>query len=424
MDEAAKKQYVSDNMDSDLQLVLADSGVSLDNQVSIARHYGSLRKFRAVGDSRAEVRRACLNDFAIPQDTPESRAQAAAVVSSWEVAQEYINKEVEIRAEAKVLGQPRALQVHERQAMIKAVEQVYGSLQEAESPSAEYLSVKAEETESNEPVAAPLDEVTSKKDSTTSGMQSGLDSSGHIRITWTKSKAKLPSTTEDYRRVMRVEMNAWLCMAARYRAKSWLHGLTPEPFNRFVDYILGEKVYSVQIPSLQGEGHQKVKPDWSIVLGYEHKLRKEAFKLVIKEGHTLANALSMVIRDADLKETYFTTPVALRAAMAANSDRPPFSKFQRPNLKGFGDFRGDFKGKGKWSKGGKGEKGGKGAKGHEARKELQGLQLVWRTPDGRDLCFGFNAGHCSGKCNRVHQCRVKGCYGDHPAIEHKAKSDS
>ncbi|CAK9047465.1 unnamed protein product, partial [Durusdinium trenchii] len=87
--------------------------------------------------------------------------------------------------------------------------------------------------------------------------------------------------------------------------------------------------------------------------------------------------------------------------MAANSDRPPFSKFQRPNLKGFGDFRGDFKGKGKWSKGGKGEKGGKGAKGHEARKELQGLQLVWRTPDGRDLCFGFNAGHCSGKCNRV-----------------------
>ena len=131
---------------------------------------------------------------------------------------------------------------------------------------------------------------------------------------------------------MRVEMNAWLCMAARYRAKSWLHGLTPEPFNRFVDYILGEKVYSIQIPSLQGEGHQKVKPDWSIVLGYEHKLRKEAFKLVIKEGHTLANALSMVIRDADLKETYFTTPVALRAAMAAkvivprsvsSSDRTP-----------------------------------------------------------------------------------------------------
>ena len=416
MDEPAQKQFVADNMDSDLQFVLADSGVELEHQVAIARHYGSLRKFRALGDTRAEVRRACLHDFAIPQDTPEGRAQSASVVSSWEVAQEYIAKEVEIRAEAKVLGQPRALQVHERQAMLKAVEQVYGILQEAESPSADYLSVKAEETESNEPIAAPLDEVTSKKDSTTSGMQSGLDSSGHIRITRTRTKAKLPSNTEEYRRVMRVEMNAWLCMAARYRAKAWLHGLTPDPFNRFVDFILGDRVYNIQVPSLQGEGVQKVKPDWSIILAYENKLRKEAFKLVIREGYTLAEALGSVIKDADLKETYFTTPVALRAAMSV--ERPPPNKFQRSSYKGFGDFKGDWKGKGKSWKGGKGDKGGKGSKG-EVRKELQGLQLAWRTPDGRDLCFAFNSGSCDGKCNRVHQCRVKGCYGDHPAVKHK-----
>ena len=137
MDEAQQKEYVAANMDSDLQFVLSDSGVSLEGQVAIARRYGNMRKFRAVGDTRADVRRACLNDFAIPQDTPESRAETAAVVSAWEVAQEYISKEVEIRAEAKVLGQPRALQVHERQAMLKAVELVYGPLQEAEAPSAE-----------------------------------------------------------------------------------------------------------------------------------------------------------------------------------------------------------------------------------------------------------------------------------------------
>ena len=424
MDEAEQKRYVAEHMDSDLQFVLTDSGVFLEHQVTIARHYGSMRKFRAVGDTRAEVRRSCLTDFAIPQDTPENRAQAAAIVSSWEVAQEYIAKEVEIRAEAKVLGQPRSLQVHERQAMIKAVEQVYGVLQEAEAPSSDYLSVKAEETESNEPQAAPLDEVTSKRDSTTSGMQSGLDSTGHIRITRAKTKARLPSSTEDYRRVMKVETNAWLCMAARYRAKSWLHGLTPDPFNRFVDYILGEKVYNIQIPSLQGEGSQRVKPDWSIILGYEHKLRKEAFKLVVRDGHTLADALHLVIRDADLKETYFTTPVALRAAMSANLDRPPTSKWQRTDYKGYNEHKGFFKGhKGKWGKGDKGGK-AKGGKGGEVRKEFQGLQLAWRTPDGRELCFGYNSGSCDGKCNRVHQCRVKGCYGDHPAIKPKEVTGS
>ena len=85
MNEAEQKEYVSANMDSDLQFVLADSGVTLAGQVAIARHYGSLRKFRAIGDTRAEVRRACLADFAIPQDAPESRAEAAAIVSSWEI---------------------------------------------------------------------------------------------------------------------------------------------------------------------------------------------------------------------------------------------------------------------------------------------------------------------------------------------------
>eukprot|EP00435_Cladocopium_sp_Y103_P075547 s103_g59.t1 len=98
MNEAEQKQFVADRMDSDLQFVLADSGVSLAGQVAIARHYGNMRKFRAVGDTRAEVRRACLADFAIPQDTP---AETASIVSAWEVAQEYISKEVEIRAEAK-----------------------------------------------------------------------------------------------------------------------------------------------------------------------------------------------------------------------------------------------------------------------------------------------------------------------------------
>jgi hypothetical protein len=28
-----------------------------------------------------------------------------------------------------------------------------------------------------------------------------------------------------------------MVMAARYKAKAWLHGLAPEPFNRFVDFI-------------------------------------------------------------------------------------------------------------------------------------------------------------------------------------------
>ena len=53
-------------------------------------------------------------------------------------------------------------------------------------PSAAYLSQKSEETETNELVASPLDEVVSPKESTTSCIQSSIDSSGHLRVTRTK----------------------------------------------------------------------------------------------------------------------------------------------------------------------------------------------------------------------------------------------
>eukprot|EP00435_Cladocopium_sp_Y103_P065408 s26_g27.t1 len=257
MNEAEQEEFAA----ASLQFVLTDSGVTSHGQVSIAPRYGSMRKFRAAGDTRAEVRRACLTDFAILHDTPDSRAEAAAVVSAWEVAQEYNAKEVEIRAEAKVLGQPMQLLVQERM----------------------------------------------------------------------------------------------ICMCT--------------------------------------------------VLNIEHKLRKEAMKLVVREGVTLADSLAGVIRDAELKETYFTTPVALRAAMSSHAGGFQQNKVQRSNRKGSSKSS-PPKGKGKSGKG----------KGKEIRKELQ---LAWRTPDNRELRFGYDAGTCSGKCDRVHQCRVKGCYGDHPAFKHK-----
>ena len=299
-----QREYVSEHMDADMQFVVSEAGVSLDNQVAIARYYGSLRKFGALADDRQGVRTACPQDFAIPQDTPPNRSQVAAIVTAWETAKELVAKETEIRAEAKVLGQPRILQTHERQAMMKAVEALYGVIPDSEAPSADYLSQKSEETETNEPIASPLDEVVSRKESTTSSIQSSIDSSGHLRVTRTKCKSKMPSSTEDYRRVMRIEANAWLCMAARYRAKPWLNGLVASDFTKFVDFILGDRVYGIQLPSSTTEFAQKVKPDWSIVLAYEFKLRREVMKLITQQARTMSEALSLVTRDADLKEAF------------------------------------------------------------------------------------------------------------------------
>lgn len=107
VDPAVHREFVRDHCDSDLQYILDESGIDIAHQAAISRHYGSLRKFTALGDDRAAIRTACFQDFAIPADTPENRSQIAAIVSAWETAKEYVAKEVELRAEAKVMGQPR-----------------------------------------------------------------------------------------------------------------------------------------------------------------------------------------------------------------------------------------------------------------------------------------------------------------------------
>ena len=106
MDEAAQRQFVADNMDSDLQFVMADSGVSLASQVAVSRHiYGSMRRFGAIADDPGTRRAICVQDFAIVQVNPTGRAQVASSVSAWETARDMVAKEIEIRAEAKILGQ-------------------------------------------------------------------------------------------------------------------------------------------------------------------------------------------------------------------------------------------------------------------------------------------------------------------------------
>ncbi|CAE7290582.1 unnamed protein product [Symbiodinium sp. CCMP2592] len=195
--------------------------------------------------------------------------------------------------EAEVMGKAYSawiLQTQERQAMLRAVSAAYGKLNEAETPSAEYLALKAEETEQNEPTAAQLDTITSKRDSQTATIQSSVDPAGHLRITKTKQKVEMPQNSEAYRRVLKIE------------------GLTMADFTKFVDYILGERVAGLRLEQATGydSSHNALfRPPWGIVLRYEYKLRKEAFRLVNDEGQTLQDALAAVTKDSELKEVHF-----------------------------------------------------------------------------------------------------------------------
>eukprot|EP00435_Cladocopium_sp_Y103_P038052 s612_g10.t1 len=411
LDDNQKREFLQKNATSDLQYVWEDSEVSLETQYKLAQHYKSLRVFIALAESTAEVRNALRTDFQVDANAgAEQRAEAARVVSAWIFGKQLYEKETELHAESKVMGMPRNLQHSERQAMLKAVEGTLGPLSDQDTPSAEYLAVKVEECENGEISAATLDEVTSKAHKNTASLQTSLDSSGHVRVVKNKTKGSLPANTEEYRQSMKLEAISWLCMSAKFKSKHWLSDLKYDHFQKFIDFILGDRVNSIKVP--MDNQQVSLKPSWALVLQYEHRLRREAVKLVNRGEKTLAEALTSVIKDPDLKEAFFTTPLALTA-----SESP--AKYQRTSHKGNHDSNNRFKGKGKnHQKGGNFHKGSfKGHKGGGKGKHGD-LPLVSQTPDGRDICFAFNSQGCNGKCGRVHVCRVKGCFGDHAAREH------
>lgn len=412
VDDVARRAYLAEHVSSDLQYIWQECDVSLGTQHTLAQHYKTMKVFSSMCDTKAEVREALRTDFRIdPATSPETRADVAKVLTAWELSRSMTAKEQELQAETKVLGMPRVLQHTERQAMVKAVEVTLGKLQDAEIPSNEYLALKVEECEANEPQALGLDEVSSRSDTSSSALQTSLDSSGHVRVTKVKTKGRLPEDTESLRRALKLEAISWLCMSAKFRNKTWLHGLELQHWTKYTEYLLGEKVLGLKF-NVEGQTHA-VKPPWAVILSYEQKMRKEVFKLVQAGTHTVAEGLAAVIRDAEIKEAHFTAPIAL--GVGWNNQRttqPQPNKWQRTSYKGKPQHKG--------AKGGKGK--GKSGKGNA--RDFNGNSLVTHTPDGRELCFAFNAQGCSGKCGRVHACRVRGCYAKHSAREHHKYASS
>lgn len=404
-----KRDYISTHMDSDLHYLLEDAGVLLDPQYRIAMLYRTVKHFSAFGDTRADIRTACKDDFNIdPATGAAERAQVAAIITAWEASKEFVAQENKVRAESRALGVSKPLANTDRAAMRRAVETVHGKKHDHEMPSPEYLAHKMEEIELNEMQASPLDEIASLEDSASSSLQSSLDTDGHIRIVKIKAKGSFPQNSEQLRAKYRIEANTWLLLASKFRQKPWLVGFDVKCFEEFTDYILGPRVYNLQIPRNDGSDTLvPLHPAWTVILRYEYELRKAAFKLV-RDGATLVAALASVVKDTELKEIYFTTPIALgRSSKSVVSDLPD-AKRARTELRDQPPVKGKGKGRGKGR--------GRGAK-------AGGKQKLSQTPEGRQICFKYNNGNCSGGCGRVHVCQIKGCLGSHPAKDHNKATD-
>ena len=209
---AVRRVYLAESVSADLAYILDGAGVDEQLQFDITQHYKTVRRFSALGDDRASVRAALLADFALnPADGAAVRAQVGAVVSAWEASSDFIEADMKIRAEPKILGTPRSLSAGDKLAMGKAVETTFGKIAEKECPSNVYIASKLEDLEEGELVASPLDEIISRADGCSAQLDlaSSLDAQGRLKVTKSKPKSMMPTSTEELRTKLAVEATTW-----------------------------------------------------------------------------------------------------------------------------------------------------------------------------------------------------------------------
>ena len=103
-----------------------------------------------------------------------------------------------------------------------------------------------------------------------------------------------PTTPEQLRLKYKVLANCWLMGQMRQPGRHLFSDLDRNTFADFLDVLLSEKNFSL----IQNIGANRViRPDWSLCMGYEHELRKEALRLVREKGLSFQRSLWAAYND-------------------------------------------------------------------------------------------------------------------------------
>ena len=400
---------VLESISSDLRFIFSNRDVSEPLQVSLGKAgVKSLGLFVATADSKGELRTILTRNFGLNADEGgldpavalERRINIAKLVDSWDTCRKRQEETDRVQAEQKASRLPLTLSRSTHINLRVRFEADHGRILDRAWPCQAMVERRFEEIEEGEVRAESLTEVVSAEEVVEDVVGAVLDKDGAIRVKKTAKSVPLPSTPEELRKRVKILGVSYTLAAYKHSQRLWL-SKEPEIWTDHLDYVLGDDVHGFSL-TISGV---KVEPPWSVVLGYEFQLRRTACREVVFNGVRLKEAMRMARACPVTKEKYFTTPVALAAAVsrAPTGKRVPVPGEDRPPKwpKGAG------KGKGK-DKGGKGKGKGKG----KARFTHT------KTPDGRLVCFRYQDDQCkSGKCTYVHVCAR--CLGNHPMLSCK-----
>ena len=405
-DTAERRKNAILLLEADFHGLLERKGVTeeLQARLSVAG-VRSISRFNAISDTRADLRQFCTRS--LDRDAARHAVEIAALLDAWEAAHTRMQVRHKAEAEAANANLPIAVNKVEIHDLRRKFEALHYKLEEKTMPASGTLEQLFDQIENGEMKVMHLVQFLSREDAEVDPLGATIDKAGNIKVRKGYGETTEPKSPEEYRQRMKVVMHSYLLAKLKYPHKQSLQDAEPHHFQKFVDYILGDQVYGLKAKDEQGNTVST--PAFSLILHYEHQVRKEMVRL-LNEGNSLHTALEEARKDGVVKERFFLTPAAMSALANAqkNEDHSYRSRSPRGGHRGWHDKGQDRGGYGKGKKG----KGKKGKKGDAV--------IHSKTPDGREICYKWNSQHdrCRHQCGRLHVCQI--CFGNHPM--HSCKS--
>ena len=354
---------------SDLRFTLSRNDVSDMVQARFFEQgVTSTNKFASFFRDEADLTQVMADSFGLDAaESLQSRAEVASVICSWNDTRTKAKRQSEVEAEMNSREWTKPIPTGDYIQLRNSFTERVGLIEDKMIPAKEYLEKKLQELENGEFRAETLAEVVSKDEVDPDVLVPIFDAKGTLSVKKGSTTVPMPTGPEQLRRRLSVMQNCLMMLAIKHVHHEELKDVGKEVFEKYKDYLLGDYVWGLTSTDLQGRQIQT--PPWSLVLAYEHAIRKRAYTIMQTEHLQLGAALQQAWKCPVTKERHFITPLAL------------YAKRSYPNQDG--DW--DPKGKGKKGKG-KGKSKGQG-------------------PKGEKICYRFNQGKCSyKKCKFEHMC--------------------
>ena len=363
----------------------------------------TVKQFAAVVDDKTELRQVMKDSFGLDSGANlDTRVSVSKVLVAWTSARARALKMADAEGEAESRNLPKDISSGDYHSMRTVFEERFWELTDRELPGRSYIEKKLDEIEKIDLKPELLSDVVSREEDEPDSMKTVWGPGGELRALKISAKVPLPSDTESFRHRIILLGTAWLFISFHQTNRSSLLGLSPQLFQQYLQYLLGEYVHGLLLRD--GRGYEISSPAWHLLISYEFAIRARATN-PMRKGVPFRDALRQGWECPMTKERYFSTPLAMDTVYRRPlPQHQPRLQPQEPVAKRAKIEDEEGKGKGKRAK-----KASKLSKSEAHAKKASSYNGALQNADGKPMCFKFNTTGCkNSKCVYQHACG--GCF--------------